>query len=667
MRLYSGIPILSRIAFLALFLGVQLLARAQIGSSPLLTENDARMAALREEFLDAYRKAANGRELSNEHDGAALMSYVIYPYLEAARLEYGLLAAKTADSDVDDAVERFLDDRAPEPLADALRRRWLVSLARREAWPRFVDRYDSRIVNARLECQYLSARVALDATDGLAERVSKRWLTASQLPIECEPAFQWLRETGVLDDELTEQRVKLLLESGQVGFARVIARRLPEARAAPLLRWARLLQNPIAEFDALIAAPQSGVLPEALASAWSRFARANPQAALDRFELLLATQKLSSSDTSKYARDLALGLSWDRLASKAIETFGLVADGDLDDYTLEWLTRAALWTDDWRLADDAIAAMTVERQSSSAWRYWSARAAQKLATDDTASERFADIIATDNYYSAMAAAHLDKGLQPGLATLPQDAKLIDELEARPGFMRARELFAVGLRTEATREWLSASADLSKLEREQSVHLAARWGWYDIGVATASRSGIFNDYELLYPRPYDTEIRRASRLAELPESLIYGLLRQESLYRRDAVSPAGAIGLTQLLPETARRTAELWEQKSPSQTDLYEADVNIRLGAAQLRTLQDQFDNQLVVALAAYNAGPNAARRWLPDRPIDADVWVENIPYNETREFVRRVLWHSLVFSWLENRRDQDTLGWLDSVVPLNSE
>src|SRR5690606_26300811 len=114
----------------------------------------------------------------------------------------------------------------------------------------------------------------------------------------------------------------------------------------------------------------------------------------------------------------------------------------------------------------------------------------------------------------------------------------------------------------TVEWLYGIERLSEDARRQAIHLAAKWGWFDQAVATATQQRVFNDYELLYPRPFDREVRSAAKLTDLPDELIYGVLRQESLYRADAVSSAGARGLLQLLPETARRTARAWNRKQP---------------------------------------------------------------------------------------------------------
>jgi hypothetical protein len=124
------------------------------------------------------------------------------------------------------------------------------------------------------------------------------------------------------------------------------------------------------------------------------------------------------------------------------------------------------------------------------------------------------------------------------------------------------------------------------------------------------------------------VRSAARLTSLPETSIYAILRQESLYRADAGSSAGALGLMQLLPSTARRTARRWDLKTPSPGDLLDPSINVPIGAAELRNLLDNFDGQPFAAYAAYNAGPGAARRWLPLTPVDADVWSRT--YRSTR-------------------------------------
>jgi soluble lytic murein transglycosylase len=225
-------------------------------------------------------------------------------------------------------------------------------------------------------------------------------------------------------------------------------------------------------------------------------------------------------------------------------------------------------------------------------------------------------------------------------------------------VRARELFLCGMRPEALAEWQLGYGSLTEAGRVQSIRLAAGWGWYDQAIAVASAQRVFNDYVLLYPRPFDMHVEEAARLTQLAPELIYGVLRQESLYRVDAVSSADARGLMQLQLDTARRTARHWKRPQPDLEDLFDPATSILLGAARLRTLLDQFDGQIPVALAAYNAGANAVMRWLPVKSVDSDVWIENIPYGETRVYVQRILWHELTFAWLDTKEAQQTKSWL---------
>ena len=144
-----------------------------------------------------------------------------------------------------------------------------------------------------------------------------------------------------------------------------------------------------------------------------------------------------------------------------------------------------------------------------------------------------------------------------------------------------------------------------------------------------------------------------------------MLRQESLYQPWAVSSAGAVGLMQLLPSTAKITARREGLPRPTRSTLLDPAGNVPLGAATLAELVERFDGQVLLALAGYNAGPGAARRWLPSRSMDADVWVENIPYNETRAYVQRIMWHSVVFQWLRDREPEDASTWLVEVRPVD--
>jgi soluble lytic murein transglycosylase len=610
---------------------------------------------LRARFRAAYA-AADSSQIAA--DDVELQSYVLYPYLRAVRIERALGGADRAWSAADDAALALITEQGAAPVAATLRRSWLTSLAQRELWQEFLDHYDAPVATVALECQYWNARIGTATATDLVPPVAARWLTPYRLPPECEPAFQWLRAQGALTNELVEQRVELLLDNGQTAFARTIARRLPPGSASHLIERADFIDRPAATLDAWLAKPDWDADFAAVEDGWARLARDDPDAALGRFTAV--TARVGSEQADALALRLALGLAWDR-RSEALDYFARVPATALGDAPRAWQARAAMWAGDWDLVAAAIAAMSEQMRAQPAWRYWAARAAEERGLDAEAEAGYGAILDTDNYYSAMAATRLGERIEPRQMPFPAEAAAIDALAIRAPFERARELSLVGLRSQATVEWQYGYAEVPESARPQAIHLAARWELYDVAVATATSFGIFNDYELLYPRPYREEIEAAAKLTDVDRALLYGMLRQESMFRPDAASLAGALGVAQLTYATARATAQRWKLPAPKRADLFDAGIGITLGAARLAELLEQFDAELPAALGAYNAGDGAASRWLPEKPIDSDVWIENIPYDETRAYVRRVLWHSLVFEWLETGRAQHPRSWLEKV------
>jgi soluble lytic murein transglycosylase len=514
--------------------------------------------------------------------------------------------------------------------------------------------------SAAARCNYLAARVALGRTEGLADAVTSTYLSPRSLPPACDPAFDWLRTQGLLTPELIERRARMALAAGEAGLARFLARSLPEAQAGPINQWAALIEQPRTAIEALVANPERPVERDALLDGWTRYSRADAEAAAARFPAFVQARGLDARSASPFALATAQALSWSRLP-QSLEFFALGRPDDFDERAHEWHVRAALWAGDWARASRAIAAMPEPLRNQNRWRYWAARAAEQLGDRDAARAGYAAVIPTDNWYAALAAARTGQRFTPTLAPLARDEAEFARVAANPPLVRTRELILCDMASEANLEWRTALDALTPTQQTQAVRLASSWGWHLQAIAAAARLGLFNDYELLYPRPYDAEVRRAAELTGLPTSLIYAIIRQESLYRADAASSANALGLMQLLPTTAQATARRAGLPKPTRASLLQPSNNVPLGSSYLRYLLDRTDGQWPVAIASYNAGPGAARRWLAPAPVETDVWVENIPFNETRAYVQRVHWHSLVFDWLAERKPRDTSAWLGTV------
>jgi soluble lytic murein transglycosylase len=624
----------------------------------------------RPQFLAAWASVETAPLEPAPADSDALRSYPLYPYLQAARFKRQLAAATGARSStptadllpLDTAIETFLAPLADQPVARGLRRDWLTSLASRRAWSKFVEEYapDRDASDTNLRCQSFAARIALGRTDGLTAEITEAWLTPKSLPDTCEPAFDWLRARNGLGNELVERRARLALEGGEAALARYLAKSLPAATAAPLLQWASLIEQPQASVAALIATPSRTVEADALLDGWMRLARADADSAAAQFPALVESRHLDERSASPFALAVAQAQAWSRLP-RALEFFARVHPDDFDERSHEWHARAALWAGDWARARKAIEAMPEALRNQNRWRYWAARSAEQLGDKAAAQQGYGAVLPTDNWYAVFSAARLGQPFAPTLKPVALNDAQITLLGTEPGFVRVRELLLCRLDNEAAAEWRATFDSLTPEQQVQAVGLAARWSWHMQAIAAAARQGLFNDYDLLYPRPYDSDVKAAALRTGLSETLIYAIIRQESLYRADAGSSAGALGLMQLLPETARRTANRWDLPVPTRSSLLTPSVNIPLGSAFLKSLLDRAAGQMPLAVAGYNAGPGAVRRWLPANPMETDVWAENIPFNETRAYVQRVAWHSLVFAWLNDRKPRDVSGWVGTI------
>jgi len=462
-------------------------------------------AAARREFQSAYAAVATTTPGTAVVDSDALRKYPLYPYLEAARLQRRLTdPAAAAD------IAAFLAANGDQPVARSLRRSWLMELALRKQWDDYLIAYREDLddtVAAR--CNAHAARIALGRTAGLEESATAMYLNPGNLPTACDPIIDWLRGQSLLTPTLVEKRARLALGAGEAALARFLARSLPDAQAAPINQWAALIEQPRTAVDALIAAPTRTVETPALLDGWSRAARADAEAAAARFPALVQARGLDERAASPFALAVALPFSW-RRDPRALEFFSRVHADDFDERGHEWRVRAALWAGDWPLVQRAIAAMPEDLRNQNRWRYWDARAAEQLGDREAASRGYAAVLPTDNWYAALSAARLDQRFTPSLQPIPRDAAMLQRVAAEPGLVRTRELILVDMQSEANLEWRVATDPLAPELRAQAVRLASGWGWHLQAIATAAKLGIFNDYELLYPRPFDAEVRQAAR-------------------------------------------------------------------------------------------------------------------------------------------------------------
>ena len=311
-----------------------------------------------------------------------------------------------------------------------------------------------------------------------------------------------------------------------------------------------------------------------------------------------------------------------------------------------WLVRTGLRNHEWTKVIHSIDTMPADEQQKDEWQYWKAIALQGDGEADLAQEILAELATERSYYGFLAADVIGSDYAFSDKPLTDDDVLVAQLAAMPALIRARELFLVGLDGRGRSEWDTAVRNLGRDEKAQAAILAHRWGWHSRAISTVANAGEFDDLSIRYPLPWRADFEQSSKVAGISHSWAYGIARSESLFMRDVRSSAGAIGVMQLMPATGRQTAREIQFPYAGRTTLTDSSSNIRLGTTYLGKMYERFDENRVLATAAYNAGPHRVKAWLPDSGyLDARIWIENIPFRETRKYVRRVLTDEAIFHW----------------------
>jgi len=592
------------------------------------------------EFIAAMQRVRT--HVPEPPDSPALEAYVIHDYLVAARLRRDLTAIP--GEELDNAIDAFIKLHPGQPVTRALKHDWLVNLAVRKRWDWFLPR-STEATDPQLVCDRLTGRLATGDTEGLGRDALARWLLPQKAPDECNAVFVWMRAQGFTTPELAEARTRAALAADNPRLARDFVADVPAPAAAPLLEWLQLLETPKAALAQLAASAATPVEPDALLAGFNRLSFSDVNAAAAVLPALLQRADLAQALRTRLQRAAALGEAYSREPG-AVAAFALLPEDASDGQVQEWRVRAALWAGDFHRAAAWIAELSPTLAAQPRWRYWHARAVAATEGAAAAAPWYAEIAGMRDYYGYLAADRLQQPYNLNIHPSADDADAQATLAAEPGMLRAHALLECNQTDDAGIEWAAVMTAAKPALKVQAAHLAAHWGWYAQTIATLAQAGEWDDLALRYPRPYPAIVAEASKESGVPVDWLYAIMRQESLFRRDAVSRADARGLMQMQPATAAAVSRRWNLPPPARDSLFEPSVAVKLGALYAHELLDRYGGQLDQALAAYNAGPMSVARWLPGRTLDADIWIENIPYTETRGYVQHIVEHIVAFATL---------------------
>jgi soluble lytic murein transglycosylase len=410
-----------------------------------------------------------------------------------------------------------------------------------------------------------------------------------------------------------------------------------------LNRWLRLYREPKKSIRAQDFVQAHPYRERMLTHAVRRMARFDGFDALDLWAELEPKYPFSTDDRYDVERRIALSLARDD-TTRAYRFLQGITPRDEDERLQAVLLRAALQRHDWSGLLHRIERLPQELARTERWRYWKARALEQTGKPDQAKPLYRKVAGERSYYGFLAADRADLPYALDHNDTPVDPALTARIQAMGTTMRAREFRALDRMIEARREWRQLQESLDPAGLRAAAKLAQSWGWRDQAIFTLAKSGYWDDLELRFPLQHGKTVHRHAEGNGLEPAWVYAVIRQESAFNREARSRAGARGLMQLMPATARLVAtKLLDRRAPKRSKLYDPAVNIDLGTTYLRHILDKLGNNPVLATAAYNAGPHRVKQWLPESRLAADVWVELVPFKETRGYLRRVMYYTAIY------------------------
>ena len=616
------------------------------------------------EMNQAFKKG-NSKRLSAllpQARGHALEPWAAYWELRA-RLD------TAAPAEVQDFFLRF----AGSYQEDRLRNDWLLLLGQRRYWSDFAaERAHYRMNDDREVRCYTLALEPLQSGPELAAEFNRQWYAQRDGDEGCLYAAERLFAAKQLSELDVWRKARLATEGNRPRLARQAAEIISKAAAVMVDE----VNANAARFLKKRAVASARITRESVVLALIQLAKSDPDGTASILENHWSVH-LSPEQRSWVWGVIGKQVA-QRLSGDALQHFAKAKDSDLNDSQLGWKVRAALRQGQWKEVLAATQAMSVESQQESVWVYWRARALSRLAKTDVersaAKTLYERIASVRGFYEQLATEELGQGITVPAQPEALSAEEKQAAQDNAGLQRALYAIRIGLRSDGVREWnystnLHTPGGMGDRELLAAADLACQNEVWDRCINTSERTKSVIDFSQRFPMPHKNAVLQRATQIGLDPAYVYGLIRQESRFIMDAHSGVGAAGLMQIMPPTARWTAKKIGLSNFKPAQINDRDTNIVIGTAYLKLVLDNFDGSMPMAAAAYNAGPSRPRNWRGQSGaplLDAAIWAENVPFSETRDYVKKVLSNTTNYAALISGAPQSLKARLGQVGPRDA-
>lgn len=595
----------------------------------------------RSDFLLAEKLIAEGSDLASLNLSTTLRDYPLYPYLQYQGLKNNLHQT--------DKILAFLSAYKETRYAGLLKLKWLAYLANHERWFDFIQNYEVT-ENSALECQFYWATYKTGNKQQALNDAKRLWVTGISQPKECDPLFLALVISSAFTPDLIWQRFELALKKDNLPAAEYMQRLMNKTDQNFADIWLQVHKNPVLIRKSGFLISNDTQIGRIFAYGIDRMVRSDLELAIDVWDKSKQYFKIDNQTVQRLERRLALAMGFNK-NKNAYNRLNQLAT--VDEEVREWKVRAALLEQNWQHVSDALTGLKFEEREEPRWQYWLARSLDEAGNTLQAQTIYNKLAADRSFYGFLAADTINKPYQLLNKPVSLEKNELQALASETDFKEVQEFKFLNREREAQQQWWFAVKKLPKARLMTAAKLAQQWQWDQVAIITLVKADYWDDLALRFPVNYLSQVQNNAYRQNLDPAIVFGLIRQESMLDKNAQSPVGAKGLMQLMPKTGKQIARDLNEQWQSENSLFNPDINIKYGSYYYKQLLNRFNGHFALATAAYNAGPRRVITWLPiDKSVPADIWVETIPFKETRKYVTSVLSYAMIY---QQRLQRNTL------------
>ena len=611
----------------------------QLCSGMVFAASEHYRAQGRSDYQEAVTAVKSGGWKDFQKIRSGLDSYPLAIYLDYYKLSENVRNVRPVE------VQRFVSATQDSPLPNRYLAVYLNQAGRDRRWQDFLAVMPDEPNAIELKCYYFRAKLGLGDALAAWEGAEKLWVHGESRPKQCDPLFSAWLKADQLSDDLIWARMLKAFDARQRSLLQYIARK----SSSELQPWSDKLLAVYAQPDRIKRQnlPASDPYSADIAThGLAYLARYSPERALEYWQYYLGALTFTQPQTEQVEYAIALQSLFAKTKKNILwldQSLGRIADDKLTGLRLRW----QLGEQDWGGMAKTLPHLSQLKSEEAVWRYWGAIIEEAFGGADRAKETMAALSLERGYYSFLAADRLGKAYAFNNKPLVLASEKLTPLKDIPAVQRVEELFFHEEERLAHAEWFYILEDNDAQTREELGSLASQQGWHRMAIDAANKAKAWDRLDLRFPMPWTDMFKHYASLQQIPNTELMAIARRESAFFPQASSPVGARGLMQLMPATGKEVASSLGKRHRN-ADLYEVDHNVLLGSTYYKQLLDRYGGNRVFALTAYNAGPHRVDRWRHKAAdaVPVEIWVETIPYKETRNYVQAVLSYNVVFKHL---------------------